>query len=56
MVISVANDGNLSQELKAELAGPAPGHELDVNGKERQGPGLMLGFPIAQGGWVPVGS
>lgn len=63
MVISVANDGNLSQELKAELAGPAPGHELDVNGKgldvngkERQGPGLMLGFPSTQGGWGARGA
>lgn len=33
VVISVANEGDLSQELKAELGGPASGHELDVNGK-----------------------
>lgn len=58
MVTCAADDGNWSENLEAELAGSAPGHELDmngegldVNGEERQGPGLVLSLPIIWGGW-----
>lgn len=57
MVIHATDDANYSHNLEAELARPALGHELtvngkglDKNGKQKAKTELMLELP-AQGGW-----
>lgn len=57
MIIHATEDDILFQSLEVELARPALGHELavngkglDVSGKEKAGAGLTLGLPAL--GWL----